>query len=45
MHYAKLLWQRLSALDHDGQVAEFHVRVVVLNRFTALGTSITEVAG
>jgi hypothetical protein len=37
--------QRLSARDFDRQVAEFQVRVAVLNGFTALGTPVTEVAG
>lgn len=41
----ELLGQRLSARDFDRQVAEFQVRVAVLNGFTALGTPITEVAG
>lgn len=45
MHCVKLLGQRLSARDFDRQVPEFQVRVAVLNGFTALGTSITEVAG
>ena len=45
MHCVKLLGQRLSARDFDRQVAEFQVRVAVLNRFTALGTPITEVTG
>ena len=45
MHCVKLLGQRLSARDFDRQVAEFQVRVAVLNGFTALGTPITEVAG
>ena len=44
MHCVKLLGQRLSARDFDRQVAEFQVRVAVLNGFTALGTPITEVA-
>ena len=38
-----------NALDiargFDRQVAEFQVRVAVLNGFTALGTPVTEVAG
>ena len=38
MHCVKLLGQRLSARDFDRQVAEFQVRVAVLNGFTALGT-------
>jgi hypothetical protein len=41
----KLLGQRLSARDFDRQVAEFQVRVAVLNGFAALGTPITEVTG
>ena len=45
MHCVKLLGQRLSARDFDRQVAEFQVRVAVLIGFTALGTTITEVAG
>jgi hypothetical protein len=45
MHCVKLLGQRLSARDFDRQVAEFQVRVAVLNGFTALGTPDTEVAG
>ena len=45
MHCVKLLGQRLSARDFDRQVAEFQVRVAVLNSFTALGTPITDVAG
>jgi Transposase DDE domain len=45
MHCVKPLGQRLSARDFDCQVAEFQVRVAVLNGFTALGTPITEVAG
>lgn len=34
--------QRLSARDFERQVAEFQVRVAVLNGFTALGTPITD---
>lgn len=45
MHCVKLLGQRLFARDFDRQVAEFQVRVAVLNGFTALGTPITEVTG
>jgi hypothetical protein len=40
MHYVKLLGQRLAARDFDRQVAEFPVRVAVLNGFTALGIPI-----
>ncbi len=42
---AKLLGQRLMARDFDRQVAEFQVRVAVLNGFTALGIPVTKVAG
>ena len=45
MHCIKLLGQRLSAREFDRQVAEFHVRVAVLNGFTALGIPVTEAAG
>jgi hypothetical protein len=45
MHCVKLLGQRLSARDFDPQVAEFQVRVAVLNGFTALRTPITEAKG
>jgi hypothetical protein len=45
MHYVKLLGQRLMAQDFDRQVAEFQVRVVVLNGYTALDIPATKVAG
>jgi hypothetical protein len=45
MHCVKLLGQRLSAREFDRQVAEFHVRVAVLNGFTALGIPVTEAVG
>lgn len=45
MHCLKLLGQRLMARDFDRQVAEFQVRVAVLNGFTALGIPVTEVVG
>jgi hypothetical protein len=45
MHCVKLLGHRLSARDFDCQVAEFQVRVAVLNGFTALGTPITDGRG
>ena len=45
MHCVKLLGQRLMARDFDRQVAEFQVRVAVLNGFTALRTPLTEVVG
>lgn len=45
MHCVKLLGQHLMAREFDRQVAEFQVRVAVLNGFTALGISITKVVG
>ena len=45
MHCVKLLGQRLMARDFDRQVAEFQVRVAILNSFTALGIPITKVVG
>lgn len=45
MHCVKQLGQRLSARDFDRQVAEFQVRVAVLNRFTTLGIPVTEAVG
>ena len=43
--WRKLLGQRLSAREFDRQVAEFQVRVAVLNGFTALGIPVTEAVG
>jgi hypothetical protein len=45
MHCVKLLGQRLMAWDFDRQVAEFQIRVVVPNGYTALGIPVTMVAG
>jgi hypothetical protein len=45
MHCLKLLGQRLAARDIDRQVAEFQIRIAVLNAFTALGIPVTEVVG
>lgn len=45
VHCVKLLGQRLMARDFDRQVAEFQVRVAVLNGFTALGIPVTETVG
>jgi hypothetical protein len=42
MHCVKLLCLRLMARDFDRQVAALHVRVAVLNRFTALGIPVAE---
>jgi len=41
----KLLGQRLMVRDFDRQVAEFQVRVAVMNGFTALGIPVTEAMG
>ncbi len=43
MHRVKLLAQRLMARDFARQVAEFHVRVAILNGFNALGIPVTKV--
>ena len=45
MHCLKLPGQRLSARDFEPQVAEFQIRVAVLNGFTALGIPVPETAG
>jgi Transposase DDE domain len=45
MHCVKLMGQRLMARDFDRQVAEIHVRIAVLNRYTALGIPVTETIG
>ena len=42
MHCVKLLGQRLMARDFDRQVAEFQVRVAVLNGYTSLSMPVTE---
>ncbi len=45
MHCVKLLGQRLTARNFDRQVAEFQVRVAVLNGFTAPGRPVAEAVG
>lgn len=45
MNCIKLLGQSLMARDFDSQVAEFQVRISVLNRYTVVGTHITEAVG
>jgi hypothetical protein len=45
MHCVKLLGQRLMARDFDRQVAEFRIRVAVLNGYTALGIPVTKIMG
>ena len=41
----KLLGQRPVARDFDRQIAEFRVRVTVLNGFNALGIPVTKAVG
>ena len=45
MHCMKLLGQRLMAREFDRQVAEFQVRVAVLNGYTVLGVPVTKALG
>lgn len=45
MNCIKLLGQSLMARDFDRQVAEIQVRVAVFNRYTALGTPVTQPVG
>ena len=45
MQCLKRLGQRLSARDFERQVAEFQIRVAVMNGFTALGIPVTETVG
>jgi len=45
MHCGKLLGRRLAARDFGRQVAEFQIRVAVLNGFTALGIPVPEAVG
>ncbi len=45
LHCVKLMGQRLAARDFDRQVAEFQIRVAVLNGFTALGIPVIESVG
>lgn len=42
MHCVRLLGQHLASRDFDRQVAEFQVRVAVLNGFIALDIPVTE---
>jgi hypothetical protein len=42
MHCFKLLGERVRSRDFDRQVAEIQIRAAILNRFTALGTPITQ---
>ncbi|KUJ77597.1 transposase [Ruegeria profundi] len=45
MNCVKQLSQGLMACDYDRQVAEFQVRIAVLNRPTVLGMPVTEPVG
>jgi len=45
MRCLKLLGERVMSRDFDRQVAELQIRAAILNRFTALGTPITQRAG
>ncbi|APG46722.1 transposase, IS4 family [Phaeobacter porticola] len=45
MHCVKRLRQSLMARDFERQVAEIQIRVAVLNRYTALGTPVTQAVG
>lgn len=42
MRCFKLLGERVMARDFDRQVAELQIRAALLNRFTLLGTPVTE---
>ena len=42
MRCFKLLGERVMARDFDRQVTELQVRVAILNRFTHLGTPVTQ---
>ena len=42
MNCMKLLSQKLAARDFDRQTAELQVRIAILNRYTALGTPVTQ---
>lgn len=37
--------QRLTARDFDRRIAEFRVRIAVMNGYTALGIPVTEPVG
>ena len=45
MHCINLLGQSLMARDLEKQVEEIHVRISVLNSYTALGIPVTEPVG
>jgi hypothetical protein len=41
MRCLKSFGERIAARDPDRQTAEIHIRVALMNRFTALGTAET----
>jgi hypothetical protein len=45
MRCFKLLDERVKARDFDQQVAELQIRAAILNRFTVLGTPLTQHEG
>lgn len=45
MRCEKLMSQSLMARDFDRQLAEIHIRIAVLNRYTAIGIPVTEAVG
>ena len=45
MNCMKLPGQRLMSRDFDRQTAELHIRIAILNRFTALGIPVTRPVG
>jgi hypothetical protein len=45
MRCFKLLGERVMSRDFDRQVAELQTKAAILNRFTALGTPLTQRAG
>lgn len=45
MRCFKLLGERVTSCDFDRQVAELQIRAAILNRFTAIGTPLTQRAG
>lgn len=42
MYCIKLLGQRLTARDFKRQITEIYIRTATLNRFTALGSPMTQ---
>jgi hypothetical protein len=45
MRCFKLLVERFMSRDFDRQVAELQIKAAILNRFTALGTPLTQRGG